>query len=232
MQAITLKNIHVEGIALIGGTSLVLAENNPRFSEDIDLTGVENPATLLPYLKKGSAELEAFLGFDVLIKLPKKDKTTWKIFCRSQNLTATLHIDNQKFKPLTTRPLMVEFPGIPSFVFTGVKIEEIMADKLLAIAFRNNLSGRDIFDLWFHWFRHGSEKEKYTDIIALLKEKLKQRKLSIVAFNNAISSRLKTVIPARVVDEWNRYLPVNLKNEDLFKEIFAVTSKNLEKMKI
>lgn len=232
MQVIALKNIRQEGVALIGGTSLVLAENNPRFSEDIDLTGLDDPARLLPDLKRASAELEAFLGTDISLKPPKKGKATWKIACRLPNLAASLHIDSQKFKPFTKRPLMVEFPGVPPFVFPGVKIEENMADKLLALAFRNNLSGRDIFDLWFHWFRHGLEGQSYPDITVLLKEKLKQRAVGAGEFNNAISSRLKDAAPTRVIDEWNRYLPAGLRNNTLFEDIFATTKLILGKIKL
>ena len=232
MQVIWLKNIRQHGIALIGGTALVLAENNPRFSEDIDLTGLDDPARLLPDLKRASTELEAFLGSESSLKSPKKGRTTWKIACRLPSLAASIHIDGQEFKPFTKRPLMVEFPGVPPFVFPGVKIEESMADKLLALAFRNNLSGRDIFDLWFHWFRHGLEGQSYPDITVMLREKLNQRAVDVGEFNNAISLRLKDAIPARVIDEWNRYLPTGLKNSKLFEDIFETTKLSLEKIKL
>jgi predicted nucleotidyltransferase component of viral defense system len=128
--------------------------------------------------------------------------------------------------------LIVEFPGVAPFVFPGIKVEEAMADKLLALAFRNNLSGRDIFDLWFHWFRHGSEGQSYSDIAVLLKTKMKQREVGVGEFNDKISSRLKDAIPARVIDEWNRYLTAGLKNKGLFEEIFATTMMNLEKIRL
>lgn len=230
MQVVALKNIRLEGVALIGGTALVLAENNPRFSEDIDLAGLKDPKKIMPDLKRASAELEAFLEGQVLVKPPKAGKVTWKISCHAQNLTATLHIDSQGFRPLTKRPLMVEFPGVPAFIFPSVALEEIMADKLLALAFRNNLSGRDIFDLWYHWFRHGFEGE--SKVAQLLKEKLAQRKIAAGAFNGTIASRLKGAIPERVVDEWNRYLPAGLKNNALYEDIFAISKKHLNEVKL
>lgn len=116
---------------------------------------------------------------------------------------------------------MVEYPGIAPFVFPSVKLEEVMADKLIAVAFRNNLRGRDIFDIYYHWIRHGFDSLEQPAITELIIKKLKQRKLSTSVFNKNVSERLKEIPPHRVVDEWERYLPPTFRSKELYKEMFA-----------
>lgn len=48
MQVAVLKNLNFEEAVLIGGTALVMGNGNPRFSEDVDLAGVERPEVFYP----------------------------------------------------------------------------------------------------------------------------------------------------------------------------------------
>jgi len=143
-----------------------------------------------------------------------------------------LHIDSQPYKVLTRSPLMVEYPGIATFVFPSVKIEEVMADKIVAIAFRNNLGGRDIFDIYYHWIKAGIESLPEDEITALVREKLKQRKLSRADFNRKISERFKDTPPQRVYDEWERYLPAAIKNKAFYKDMYENVRTGLAEFKL
>jgi predicted nucleotidyltransferase component of viral defense system len=231
MQVVSLKNIHMDNIALIGGTSLVMGAGNPRFSEDIDLTGVLEPLKLKPYLEKTANELEAFLDAKVAVKPPKEGRATWKISCvLAEGFTTRLHVDSQRCKPLSKKHLMVEFMGMAPFVFPSVEITEIMADKLVALATRKNISGRDIFDLWYHWFKQAEDAGISEKVRKFLEQKLEQRKIDRTDFDKLIVSRLKDAIPERVTDEWGRYLPSGLKRKELYREIYDGVKSSLLKM--
>lgn len=231
MQVIALKNLQIDGVKLIGGTALVMGHNNPRFSEDIDLTGVKAPRDLEKNLTKAQKELSGLLSCDTKIVPPKKDKATWKLVCQLDKIfSAKLHVDSQGLPALTHHPIMVEFPGVSPFIYSSIELPEIMADKLVALAFRNNLSGRDIFDLWYHWLKNGDKNS--ADIISLLKKKLSLRKINKTSFNEKIKERLRNEMSERVIDEWNRYLPAGLKDERFYKQIFSSVRKATSEMTI
>lgn len=222
LQVIVLKNLGLKSARLIGGTALVVGHENPRFSEDIDLTGVSDPFLLKPYLEKSARELEGLLGAEVSLSHPKPNAVTWRLSCKvTEVLFAKLHVDSQGYSALTSSPIMIEYPGVAPFAFASVALEEIMADKLVALAFRKNLSGRDIFDLWYHWLKMQSFTDKSGAILEYVAQKLKMRKLKKEVFQKNISSKFEGAIPRRVQEEWSRYLPASLKNAEFYKSVFA-----------
>ncbi|MDO8643352.1 MAG: nucleotidyl transferase AbiEii/AbiGii toxin family protein [bacterium] len=221
MQVLVLKNLHLAGAKMIGGTALVMGHGNPRFSEDIDLTGVLHPSGLKKYLEKGAKELGGLLNCGVTLKAPKEDRITWVVTCRlSPTLSARLHVDSQPYKSLTQFPLMVEYPGQAPFVFPSVTLDEIMADKLVALAFRNNLSGRDIFDLWYHWLKGSDADLKRGAIQGAVEKKLRQRGLKVKTFLRNIREKMTDGVTKRVQEEWGRYLPSGLDDPALHERIF------------
>lgn len=231
MQVVILKNLNIEGTKLIGGTSLVIGHSNPRFSEDIDLAEVKNPLLLRSGITKGAKMLGGFLGGLVKATPPKKGKNTWRISCKlEENVGARLHVDSQPYPPLTHHPLMVEYPGISPFVFPSIELSEIMADKIIALAFRNNLSGRDLFDLWYHWFKIDGAGERWKTIKGHVLKKLSARSLDKDDLAERIRDRIKGNVSKRVREEWDRYLPHTLKNEGLYDDIFATVGRELSKV--
>lgn len=225
LQTAVLKNISINGIKLIGGTSLVMGASNPRFSEDVDLTGVSNPHMLKPCLEKSTKMIGEMLGADVELIAPKADRSTWRLTCELDDWgKIRLHIDTQPYPALTHQPLMIEYPGVSPFVFASVDVEEIMADKLIAIAFRRNLSGRDIFDIWYHWLKRSDSLDDYSGIRSYVVHKLKLRSLKQKDFLDKINSRLNRKITKRLIDEWERYLPGDLRNKELFEKIYSTVS--------
>lgn len=223
-QIIVLKNLSWKREKFIGGTALVLGHENPRFSEDIDLTDVNDPLSLRPYLEKAAKELDVWLKdqLEGSIKLipPKKDKATWKLSAKlRQEGTIHLHIDSQKYPSHSHHPIVVSFKGISPFIVASVSLEEIMADKLVALALCNYVGGRDLFDLWYHWLRN-HKQEMDEKIYSFLEKKKKDRSIEENIFSK-IENLLSLQIPARVVDEWNRYLPVTLKNRPLYEDIYS-----------
>lgn len=223
-QIIVLKNLSWKEEQFIGGTALVFGFGNPRFSEDIDLTHVQNPLALEPYLKKALKELSDWLKEELeeapKLLSPKKGKATWKISAKIRREgIVRLHIDSQKYPTHSHHPIVVSFRGIPPFIVASVSVEELMADKLIAVALRNYVSGRDLFDLWYHWLKN-SKEEMNEKVFSFLEMKKKDRSIEENIFSR-IESRLSLKIPARVLDEWNRYLPAPLKNGILYENIYS-----------
>lgn len=223
MQVIVLKNLSAPGAHLMGGTALVLGHGNPRFSEDVDLSQVPDPKALRPGLMRAAAELERWLGSPIALTPPKAGGRTWRLTCRLGRAEALqLHVDSQPYPAQTTHPIIVQFPSIPPFVCEAIALDEIMAEKMLAVAYRRYLGGRDIFDLWFHWLRSDDWISRLAAIRDHLEKKLKDRSLSMPEFRRCLSGRLSPIGSLdRVREEWRRYLPSNFQRPSIEKTILA-----------
>ncbi len=233
MQVVVLKHLLTKNAALMGGTALVLGHGNPRFSEDIDLTDVDEPMSLKNGLNKASEELCGLLNATSKLTPPKPGRATWRLLCEIRvGFSAQLHVDTQRFRPLTHHPIVVVYHGVPPFVFPSIDLKEIMADKLIALAFRNYTSGRDIFDLWFHWLRDKSSSETDSAIMQMMEEKLSARKIGKKDLVKHLRAKMTHGISRRTADEWERYLPVPLKKQALYKNIFDTVSEKIKALNL
>jgi len=223
LQVLVLKHLSLAHAHFMGGTALVMGYENPRFSEDIDLTQVKNPLDLSHGLKKAANESSQWLGSKVSLKAPKPGKRSWKMLCTlNPAQTIQLHIDTQPFTAYTTRPIVITFPSLPSFVCEALTLQEILSEKILALAFRKYLGGRDLFDLWFHWLRKSDWQNQEKEIFQLVKLKLKERKLTYIQFQKNLYARIITGADLnRAQLEWKRYLPPDFQKETIFKDIMA-----------
>ncbi|MBI2027684.1 MAG: nucleotidyl transferase AbiEii/AbiGii toxin family protein [Deltaproteobacteria bacterium] len=221
LQVLVLKHVSLEQTRFMGGTALVMGYGNPRFSEDIDLTHVSSPFSLAAGLKSGVKEASEWLHAEIKLKEPKKNMRSWVItYSFNPAHIVRLHIDTQPYRAYTTRPIVIEFPSLTSFVCNALTLEEILAEKILALAFRKYLGGRDLFDLWFHWLRKSDWFTQESEIYPLVELKLKERKLDKKVFNQNIKTRLLTKpILNRARLEWNRYLPTEFQKESVFRDI-------------
>lgn len=222
LQVIVLKNISLESARFIGGTALVWAHGNPRFSEDIDFGGVTDPLALKKDIARSAREMKDWLGIPVKIQAPRQGKATWKLKgSLNPSQSIRLHVDTQSYPALTHFPALIRFPGISPFIVASVEIEEIMADKIIALARRRYLSGRDLFDLWFHWLKIPNREGHDQRVKNFLMRKLKQRGLAMKVFSDALESRLKNPALERSRLEWRRYLPAPFQKELVQKDILT-----------
>lgn len=217
MQVVVLKNLSLAGVRLIGGTALVLGHGNPRFSEDVDLTQVPDQRLLKPGLIKAAGEIGKWFGKEATVTPPKAGGRTWRITCRlGRSEALRLHVDCQEYPAYSVYPIVVQFPSVPSFVFEAVGLEEIMAEKVIALAFRRYLGGRDLFDLWFHWLRFDDWISKLPEIRRLIGFKLKDRSLAREEFARRLEKRLSPGISLdRARAEWRRYLSSDFQKESV-----------------
>lgn len=216
MQVVVLKELSHPTARLMGGTALVLGHGNPRFSEDIDLTQVSDPHSLKVGLERGTALLRRELDQEITLVPPKAGRSTWRLQMMWNNGTVRLHIDSQTYPSYSRHAIVVEYPPLLPIVCDAVTVDEIMADKLIAIAYRSYLGGRDLFDLWFHWLRHEDREDRLQTICDYLGKKLEDRSLDKALWRQRLSQRLTlTTTPKRVREEWQRYLPRSFQRDDV-----------------
>lgn len=142
-----------------GGTCLRLIYDGVRYSEDLDFVTTANKNTIsqmVDALSRALARLEPLFGGKFVIKKQKESATFYRY--RIHNQKADRHASyfvSVEFAcypayTLNIAPLRPqrELPGLPLTLVRAEKLEEILADKLGAIAGRPFCKGRDYFDLW------------------------------------------------------------------------------------
>ncbi len=225
LQVIVLRHLSDPKVVFMGGTALVFGYGNPRFSEDVDLTQVKDPESLRPGLVKARAEIENWFAAKTLLQAPQAPKTgarTWRLTVRlgRRAESLSLHVDSQPFKAHTTRPIVVTYPSLQPIVIPTLSLEEIPAEKILAVAGRRYLGGRDLFDLWFHWLRKADWEQSREAVQALVQKKRLERRLKKEDVGTRLSQRLS---PGHSLDrarqEWGRYLPREFQRTAVYEEI-------------
>ncbi|MBI2339609.1 MAG: nucleotidyl transferase AbiEii/AbiGii toxin family protein [Deltaproteobacteria bacterium] len=219
MQVAALRHLSDPLARFMGGTALVLGYGNP----DVDLTQVSDPQNLKAGLIRARAELEGWFQSPVTLLAPERGGRTWRLTIRMGRAESVrLHIDSQKFAAHTSRPLVITYPSIPPFVCEALEIDEIMAEKIIAVACRRYLGGRDLFDLWFHWLRSEDWMSRSRLIFEFVERKMRERSLKGGEFWPLFKSRLSGEASLeRARGEWRRYLPPDFQKPAVLNDIVA-----------
>ncbi|XOV80357.1 MAG: nucleotidyl transferase AbiEii/AbiGii toxin family protein [Aestuariibacter sp.] len=194
--------LHKEGclqrLTFIGGTSLRLCYHSNRLSEDLDFTaGIDFvPSDFNGLESRLEEHLQKKYDLNVKARKPKEDNSdtaTWKIT-----------IEKYKDKPhLPSQKMHIDICALPSFEveyrpirdhyninspMTGLPIpvqsmKEIMADKMIAFAFRERrIKPRDVWDiLWLN-------QQGISQSPVLIAQKLGVRKKPLDSFLENIDS--------------------------------------------
>lgn len=151
------------GLTFIGGTCLRACYGSQRLSEDLDFTGGSE-------FKKGDlAELAGVLAerlqerYDLPVNVSEPVKSggrvsTWKLMIETRpgqpHLPAQrIHLDICAIPSHDPRPMMLRNLygidlGTSGLILQAQSREEILADKIIALAFRENrLKNRDLWDI-------------------------------------------------------------------------------------
>jgi predicted nucleotidyltransferase component of viral defense system len=151
------------GLTFIGGTCLRACYGSERLSEDLDFTGgvdfkrgdlVELAATL-------TSRLETRYGLPVRVSEPVNATgkvSTWKLTIETRpgqkHLPAQrIHLDICAIPSHDPRPMMLRNLygvdlGTSGLILQAQSREEILADKIIALAFRENrVKNRDLWDV-------------------------------------------------------------------------------------
>lgn len=152
-------------IVFKGGTALHLFHGNPRFSEDIDLVlndtnGLRDAngdgqgyelTSFLPGVEKTVRDTFPFIDV-VEIRTQKNDLDLQRyvLVSRSDDPDHTLriHIELAAILSYRNRPRILDFPPVHPAVRVE-DIDEILADKICALALRPYLKGRDLWDIYY-----------------------------------------------------------------------------------
>ena len=145
-------------ITFQGGTCLRLLYGGPRYSEDLDfvVSSVENLPAIFKKVSSAVEKLSPFFEGKVWMRVQKESKNLvrWKLYYEptENNENTSVSVEFAKYPAYTSQLLPLKIPkGYPATPLILVKAEteqEILADKINAIATRRYLKGRDIFDIW------------------------------------------------------------------------------------
>lgn len=209
-------------LTFIGGTCLRACYGAERLSEDLDFSGGADfrRETLLPLGPALIAGLESKYGYKVMVKEPTREAgnvDTWKLtlITRPENMSLPaqrINIDICAVPSHDRRPMMlrnhygVEM-GTSGLIIQAQSREEILADKILALALRpNRLKNRDLWDI--AWL-----KQQGVDLpLDLMGKKLADRHLLPADFREQLQQRSASLsaTPETRTDfirEMQRFLP-------------------------
>jgi predicted nucleotidyltransferase component of viral defense system len=210
------------GLTFIGGTCLRACYGSPQLSEDLDFTGGvqfnrSDLADLGEILQKN---LQTRYGLRITVGDPVKEEgrvSTWKMSVetrpgRKEMPAQRIHLDICSIPSHDARPMMlrniygVEM-GTSGLILQAQSREEILADKVVALALRkNSIKNRYLWDiLWL--LQQGVELPH-----ALLPLKLEDHQCAAAEFTTLLRERVKSLgeNPAMRTDflkEMRRFLP-------------------------
>lgn len=225
----------LNSLTFIGGTCLRACYGSNRLSEDLDFTGGKsfNREILSDLARVLVDRLEAKYGLHVTVEEPKRDTgnvDTWKlkVITRPEQKalpSQKINIDICSVSSYDQRPMMlrnhygVEM-GTSGLIIQAQSREEIMADKLVALALRaNRLKNRDLWDIvWL--------KQQGIDLpLDLIPRKILGRHRSTVEFLALLDERKcqlqrDSLLKQDFIREMRRFLPVRIVVETIEKEAF------------
>ena len=222
-------------LTLIGGTCLRACYGAPRLSEDLDFAGGRDfsRATLKTLADILEDRLEAKYGLEVSVAEPRKESAgvdTWRLTMvtrpeRKDLPAQRIHIDICAVPSHDPRPMMLRNSygidmGTSGLILQAQSREEILADKMIALAFRpNRIKNRDLWDI-------GWLKQQGIELpAALIPKKIEDHRRSAKEFTFLLRARtahLRDGAAARTafLHEIRRFLPVQMVAETAEKETY------------
>lgn len=215
-------------LVFIGGTCLRACYGSSRLSEDLDFAGgAEFSAEKLQGFAKTLREnLHSKYGFEIEVTEPKKEGgnvSTWKIRIQTRperkDLPAQrVNLDICAVPSHDPRPMMLRNPyaldmGTSGLILQAESREEILADKIIAFAFRpNRIKNRDMWDML--WLRQAGIEMP----LHLIPRKIEDHHQTIGSFQESITGRLRELADSPEVagdfgKEMRRFLPTALMDE-------------------
>lgn len=163
----------LSGLTFIGGTCLRACYGSPRLSEDLDFTGgsdfKRSDLTELGRVLKET--LGTRYGLKVSVSDPIREQgkvSTWKMIVETRpgrkDLPAQrIHLDICSIPSHDPRPMMLRTlygvdMGTSGLILQAQSREEILADKVIALAFRGGrIKNRDLWDI--AWLRQQGDRK-------------------------------------------------------------------------
>lgn len=197
-----------EHITFQGGTCLRLVYGGPRYSVDVDFVTTLSHvdlARLFEQVRREVMRLAPLFGDEIALRVQKETQelVRWKVYYRAtrQQDSTSISLEFAPYPAYTDHVAMLtppaDLPALPLVVVRAEALEEIMADKIAAIAGRRYVKGRDVFDLW--WLkRKGIEVNQ-----GLVEKKLSDYEVQ----PERLHENLPAIQPKLVRRELENYLP-------------------------
>ena len=221
------------GLTFMGGTCLRACYGSSRLSEDLDFTGggdfrrgdLAELATIL------TDRLKSRYGLPIRVSEPVKiggNVSTWKLVIETR--PGRKHLPAQRInldicaipshdpRPMMLRNIYRVDLGTSGLILQAQSREEILADKVVALALRDNrIKNRDLWDIaWLT--QQGVELP-----LRLISLKIRDHKRKTVDFIAALEARLavlrgKPDVRADFMKEMRRFLPATAMRDTVEKE--------------
>lgn len=143
-----------------GGTCLRLVYGAPRYSDYIDFVTEaidQDLNSIFLSLKKSIPKISPLFNGSIELRKQKQNPqlSRWKVSYSTHPFTKSfsvkIELANYPAYTYSLSPIhpSKSLPGLPFTIIRAETLEEILADKLIAIAGRPFIKGRDLFDIWF-----------------------------------------------------------------------------------
>lgn len=218
----------LDSLTFIGGTCLRACYGSNRLSEDLDFTGGKTfkRETLSSLAKVLVQRLEAKYGLTVTVDEPEKESgnvDTWKMKvithpAKKMLPAQKINIDICALPSYDRRPMMlrniygVEM-GTSGLIVQAESREEILADKIIALALRvNRLKNRDLWDI--AWLK----QQGVVLSVHLISKKIQDRSVSTdkfleLLYERHLSLEQEPAVRQDFINEMKRFLPVKIVTE-------------------
>ncbi len=136
-----------------GGTAIRLLFGSSRFSEDLDFSTLCNKKQIKDIIKQLEKAIQQEIPeLKILLLYSGRTTTRFRIKYQSTNFTYpfVIRLDFHHVKRIgknEVSPLVTKFPMSIFPLVSHLSIEEILAEKIQALATRGK--GRDFFDVWY-----------------------------------------------------------------------------------
>lgn len=223
------------GLTFIGGTCLRACYGSVRLSEDLDFTGGSDfkRDDLAALGRVLTERLETRYGLPVRVSEPVKtgrNVSTWKLTIETRPdqrhlRMQRIHLDIYAIPSHDPRPMMLRNLygidlGVSGLILQAQSREEILADKMIALAFRENrIKNRDLWDIvWLA--QQGIELPA-----RLIPVKIDDHQRETTGFSRNLKERLAAMkiqpeIRADFMKEMRRFLPVAVARETIEQETY------------
>lgn len=220
------------GLTFIGGTCLRACYGSSRLSEDLDFTG-GNEFRRGDLAELGNVlthRLKSRYGLPVRVSEPVKtggNVSTWKLVIETR--PGQRHLPAQRInldicgipshdpRPMMLRNLYGIDLGTSGLILQAQSREEILADKVIAVAFRENrVKNRDLWDI-------GWLTQQSVELPAhLIPVKIRDHDREAAAFVASLKARLAALrtqsdVRLEFIKETRRFLPVAAVRETIEK---------------
>lgn len=220
IQALFIDRLYkeTENLVFKGGTFLKHAHGLDRFSEDLDFTMrksndiVAAMRTVANNLKRYGVEAEINNIKEYESGLSARLRYEGPLYGGNEKSRGNIDLEISKRDDIFLEPewtrLFFPYPEVRAVAVLGLRIEEVMAEKLRALSTRSK--GRDLYDVWFLLQQDmGIEKDLF------------EKKMKVIDAG-------KRVILSVTEDDWKRDLKVLLEHPPPYESVRRKVRRSIE----